>query len=208
MTRVFDISLPITPDMVIYPGTRKTSIRQVTSKSGSSILSEIELTSHTGTHIDAPNHVIEDGEGIDSIPLNTFYGRCRVIDMTHCEAEITEKDLKHAKIREGERLLFKTTNSIRGFETFYEDYVYLSGESAEFLAERRVLLVGIDSLSVKKRGLSDNTAHSALLSENIPIIEGLNLSAVEKGEYTLCAFPLSFKGIDGSPVRAVLLSSS
>jgi arylformamidase len=208
MTRVIDISLPISPTMPVYPGTRKTIIKSVTSANGSSFLSEITITSHTGTHVDAPSHVIENGDTIETIPLKTFYGRCRVIDMTHCEYEITEKDLKHCKIRDSERLLFKTTNSIRGFEKFYDDYVYLSSDAAQFLADKGVSLVGIDALSVKKKGLADNTAHSALLEECIPILEGLDLAKVDKGEYTLCAFPLAFQEIDGSPVRATLLSSS
>jgi arylformamidase len=208
MTRVIDISLPIFESMPIYPGTRKTGIKPFTSANGSVFLTEISMTSHTGTHVDAPSHVIEGGDAIDTMPLKTFYGRCRVIDMTHCESEITEKDLKLCKIRDSERVLFKTTNSIRGFNNFHNDYVYLSSEAARHLADKGVSLVGIDALSVKKNGLADNTAHIALLEKSIPILEGLDLSKVDKGEYTLCAFPLAFKGLDGTPTRAVLLSSS
>jgi arylformamidase len=208
MTNVIDISLPITNDMPIYPGTKPTVITTVKSKSGSSILSEICMTSHAGTHIDAPSHVLENAASIDELPLDTFYGRCRVLDMVACEVAITVDDLKVHKIRAGERLLFKTSNSMRGFQRFYDDYVYLDSDAAEYLAYCDVLLVGIDALSIKKRGLDDNTAHKALLKESIPILEGLNLRDIKGGEYTLCAFPLAFMHLDGAPTRALLLTSS
>ena len=166
------------------------------------------MTSHAGTHIDAPSHVLENAASIDELPLDIFYGRCRVLDMTACETAITAADLKPHKIHAGERLLFKTSNSLRGFQRFYDDYVYLDGDAAEYLADCDVLLVGIDALSIKQKGTTDNTAHEALLRESIPIIEGLNLRDVSKGEYTLCAFPLSFSELDGSPTRALLLTSS
>lgn len=208
MTRVFDISLPISEAMAIYPGNPKVTIKPLLSVSGGSRLSEITFGSHTGTHLDAPNHAIGNKDGIETIPLKTFYGRCRVVDMTKCEEAITVKDIKRHKIKSHERVLFKTTNSLRGYKKFYDDYVYLDSEAAEYLASIDSTLVGIDALSIKKKGLGDNTAHTALLNKEIPILEGINLAEIDAGEYTLCAFPLDFQGIDGSPVRAVLLSSS
>lgn len=206
MAEIIDISLPISENMPVYPGTAETKIVPVKSASGSSTLSEITLTSHAGTHIDAPNHVIAQGSSIDNIPLDRFYGKCRVLDMTGCVAAITEDDIAHHDIQSGERILFKTSNSKREFDTFYDDYVYLDGAAAQRLGAIGVNLVGIDALSVKQRAAQDNSAHTALLSRDIPIIEGLNLSAVEPGIYMLIAFPLAFQGIDGSPTRALLLS--
>ena len=205
MSQIIDISLPISADMPVYPGTAQTRIKSVESGSGSSVLSEITLTSHAGTHIDAPSHALDGAEHIDSFPLEVFYGKCRVLDLTACTASITKEDLSSQDIKPGERILFKTNNSLRGFDTFYEDYVYLDPKAAKYLADIGVKLVGIDALSVKQKGAPDNTSHLALLSKHIPIIEGLNLSEVQAGEYTLCAFPLALRGIDGSPTRAVLL---
>lgn len=206
MSKIIDISLPITDSMPVYPGTAETRIVAVKSASGSSTLSEITLTSHAGTHIDAPNHVQGGGdEGIDEIALDKFYGRCRVLDMTDCEASISIESLQNYDLQAGERILLKTHNSVRGFEQFYDDYVYLESGAAQHLAAIGVSLVGIDALSVKQRGAQDNTAHTALLSKGILIIEGLNLEEVEQGDYTLIALPLAFKGIDGSPTRAVLV---
>jgi len=193
--------------MPVYPGTSETRIETVRSASGGAVLSEITMTSHAGTHIDAPNHALAGGHGIDSIPLDTFFGRCRVLDLTACHSSISKEDLLPYDVKAGERILFKTNNSVRGFDEFYDDYVFLESEAAEHLAIIGVALVGIDSLSVKQRGTQDNRAHTALLAKSIPIIEGLNLADASTDEYTLCAFPLAFKGIDGSPARAVLITA-
>ncbi len=205
MNDFIDISLPLFEDMPVYPGTAPTKITSVRSASGSSVLSEITMTSHAGTHVDAPRHALPDGKGIDELVLSKFYGPCRVLDMTACKDVITKEDLVTADIAQGERVLLKTSNSARGFDRFYDDYIFLDPHAAAYLAELGVSLVGIDALSVKQRGASDNTSHTALLSTDIPILEGLNLSAVASGVYTLFAFPLAFKELDGSPVRALLL---
>lgn len=94
---------------------------------------------------------------------------------------------------------------MRGFDEFYSDFVYLSSEGAEYLADAGVTLVGIDYLSIKQKGSTDNRPHTLLLEKDIPIIEGIDLSQVEPGEYTIVAFPLKYIGIDGAPARVVLL---
>ncbi len=203
--KIIDISLPLNEHTILYPGNPPVAFEHFGSASGSSFNSKIIMSSHSGTHIDSPRHAFKEGAGIDETDLNSVIGVCRVLDFTDCLKEITVRDLQSKKIREKERILFKTTNSIRGFENFYDDYVYLSGKGAEYLADLNVMLVGIDSLSIKKRGLPDNTAHTALLSKKIPILEGINLQEVDAGEYMLAALPLKFTGLDGSPVRAVLL---
>lgn len=204
MAEIIDISLPISANMPTYPGTAPTQIREVRSGSGTSVLSEISLTSHAGTHIDAPSHSVPDTKSIDALPLDHFYGPCRVLDMTQCKSSISEADLRVHDIQKNERVLFKTSNSLRDFDTFFDDYIYLETQAAHYLSDLGVALVGIDSLSIKQRGVPDNTAHTALLSKDIPILEGIRLASVEPGRYTLVAFPLAFRGIDGSPVRAIL----
>lgn len=202
--KIFDISLPLNEQTITYPGTTPLKINPTRSSVTGSVLSEITMSSHTGTHIDAPSHVIEGGKTIDQIDLATFFGPCRVLDFPKIKKGINVSDLESKKIKEGERILLKTSNSNWGFDKFY-GYVFLTSEAAVYLAGLNIKLVGIDSLSIKKRGLQDNRAHSELLSKNIPIIEGLNLGNIEEGEYTLVAFPLKFTGIDGSPARIVLI---
>jgi arylformamidase len=201
---IIDISLPITDGMPVYPGTADTHIKAVASGSGQSVLSEIQMTSHAGTHIDAPLHAVPSAPSLNQLELEIFYGPARVLDLTDCKTAVEVADLEAKGVMPGERILLKTSNSNRGFKTFYDDYVYLSADAAEYLGQLGVKLVGIDSLSIKKRGDKDNTSHTALLSRSIPIIEGLNLKDVDEGEYTLAAFPIALQA-DGAPTRAVLI---
>ena len=109
------------------------------------------------------------------------------------------------EITAGARILVKTSNSDRGYEEFYEDFVALSGDCADWLAEKNIYLFGIDYLSIKKRGSADNRAHNSLLAKNIPIVEGLNLKEVTAGTYEIFCPPLKLTGVDGAPTRAVLI---
>ena len=208
VTQIIDISLPLFEGMPVYPGNKATTIQTVHSLSGRSQISELGLSSHTGTHIDAPRHVFNKGASIEELSLERFYGICRVLDLTAYDVFIPRHALEEAKIQAQERILLKTKNSHKGFTVFdkEKEYVYLAPESATYLSERDVWLVGIDALSIKQRGSKDNSPHETLLSKGIPILEGLNLNAVVAGSYTLVALPLALQGIDGAPCRAVLLS--
>ncbi|MFB6181614.1 MAG: cyclase family protein [Candidatus Magasanikbacteria bacterium] len=202
--KIIDISTTLHENMPIYPGNAEFEVEQ--DESSTSYISTLKFGSHTGTHMDAPAHAFEDGEGVDEIELERCMGECRVLDMTHIEPSsgIEVGDIKDEQIETGDRILFKTQNSSRGYDEFYKDFVYLESGAAKFLAEKSPALVGIDYLSVKKKGRDDNTAHTAFLSLGIPIIEGLDLSKVQPGEYELVALPLKLKGLDASPVRAIL----
>lgn len=205
--KILDISIPLNEKTVVYPGNPPVKFESEMSLTSKSRLTKISFGSHTGTHIDAPRHALENGKTIEEITLSTFVGICRVLDLSTCETEITVADLEKFEIKKDERILAKTRNSEVGFEEFHDNYVYLSSEAAQYLAKKDIMLFGIDALSVKKRGLSDNTSHTTLLSKDIPIIEGLNLQNIEAGEYFLVALPLEFTGIDGSPARVVLFSN-
>ncbi|MBI2484033.1 cyclase family protein [Candidatus Uhrbacteria bacterium] len=189
--------------MITYPGNPEVKI---TKKSGATTIhSEITVGSHTGTHIDVPAHVFKNGKTLNRIPLSKFIGSARVLDFPGVKEAIKVQDLKKYAIKKGELILAKTSNSKRGFKKFYDDYVYLDGVAAEYLAKKEITLFGIDSLSIKKRGGSDLRPHTALLKKEIPIFEGLDLSKVKAGTYFFVGLPLAFRGIDGSPARAVLL---
>jgi arylformamidase len=143
---------------------------------------------------------------LDDIPLEIFVGPCILLDFSNEQGEAVSMEmLKNENIKKGDRVLLKTRNSTRGLKDFYDDYVYLDGDAAEYLVGLGVSLVGIDALSIKKRGGSDHRPHTALLSKNIPIIEGLDFSKVDSGEYELICLPLNFTGIDGAPARAILI---
>ncbi|OGK13537.1 hypothetical protein A3A93_00205 [Candidatus Roizmanbacteria bacterium RIFCSPLOWO2_01_FULL_38_12] len=203
--QIIDISLPLHEGTIVYPGNPAIEIEEIKSQSSGSVLSKITLGSHTGTHIDSQKHVVDRGKPLDKIALETFIGNCRVIDCTSDERSVKVETLQKNNIQKGERILLKTTNSSRGFETFYDDYIFVSPEASKYLADTEVALVAIDYLSIKQRGSKDNRPHTYLLEKNIPIIEGVDLSKVEAGEYFLVILPLKFIGTDGAPARAVLL---
>lgn len=201
---IIDISLPLEEGMINYPGNPALTLEDATSPGGSA-LNKITMGSHTGTHIDAPKHAGFEG-GVDSYRLHQLIGKCRVVDVTHEPEAITLASVEGLHVHEGERLLFRTQNSLRGYDQFREDYIYMASDAAQFLAEQGVGLVGVDYLSIKQKGLDDNAAHEAFLKRGIPIVEGLNLQYAEAGEYKLVVLPLAFQGLDGAPARAVLIA--
>lgn len=209
MSEIIDISTTLHKEMPIYPGNAEFEVES--EESNTSYISTLKFGSHTGTHMDAPAHAFENGEGVDQINLQRCMGKCKVLDLTHIGfgQGIEVEDLKEKKIKNGDRLLFKTRNSNRGYDKdFFKDFIYLESKAAKYLADLEVDLVGIDYLSIKKKGRDDNTAHTALLGENIPIIEGLDLSGVDSGCYKLVALPLKMKDLDASPIRAILITNN
>ncbi len=205
--KIIDISLPLNNQTPVYPGnvSLSVSIHHAIPEHATQ-LSTITMGSHTGTHIDAPAHAVAGAMTLDKIPLENFIGPCRVFDLSKEDDEaVTKKMLEDKNVKKGERILLKTRNSLRGLKEFYDDYVYLDGDAADYLAGISVMLVGIDALSIKKRGGDDHRPHTSLLSKNIPIIEGLNLTNVSEGSYELFCPPLNFTNIDGAPTRAVLI---
>jgi arylformamidase len=201
---IIDISISLSPSTIVYPGNPPVEIERIGSASGSSWHSTVSMGSHTGTHVDAPAHVFKDGKTLGDIGLSHFVGPCKVIDCSRSSLSIARDDIEGKGITQGDRILLKTNNSSRGYEQWYDDYVFLSGDAAAYLAGQEVSLVGIDYLSVKQKGSADNTPHTHLLSKNIPILEGIDLSEVNEGEYNLLFLPLKLN-IDGAPGRAVLI---
>jgi arylformamidase len=206
---IYDVTVPISNTMQVWPGdpavqlTAKSHLAR--DKSHTVRLTAIEMGSHTGTHIDAPFHMIEGGRRLNEIPLDALTGKVTVFGVPGVRA-LRREDLESLNWSSNpERVLFKTENSNHWQDgKFYEDFVYLDPGGAEFLVERGVRLVGIDYLSIDKFQSESHPSHFVLLSRNIVILEGLNLSAVPAGEYTLTALPLNLQGADGAPTRVIL----
>ncbi len=203
--KVIDISPPLKEGMVTYPGDVEFEATPLCTieRSGCN-MARLHLGTHTGSHIDAPLHFLAEGASIDEIPLERFIGPAQVI-------EIKGKEISSKEIGEGleegmKRVIFKTANSsLMEREEFSREYVYLTEEGAEFLVERGVELVGIDYLSIERFGTPSFSVHKRLFSAGICVLEGLNLKGVNPGRYLLVALPLRLVGLDGSPVRAVLI---
>ena len=206
-TQWIDISVPLHDAMVHWPDDPPVSIKRVQEMEhgDTANLSIITMGAHTGTHMDAPAHFIQQGEGVDKMPLDTTIGRARVIDINDPESIKPEELLSH-QIRRGERILFKTRNSsyVWRNDEFAEDFVFISDEAARFLAESCVRTVGVDYLSVGSFKRGGSHVHKILLGAGIWIIEGLDLSQVSAGNYELICLPLKLKEGDGAPARAIL----
>jgi arylformamidase len=170
-------------------------------------MSQININSHNGTHIDAPLHFIYGGGSIDQMPLDTTVGRARVIEIKDPES-VKVKEVEPYDIKSGERILFKTQNSEKAYKTdkFVEDYVYIATETAHFLAEKKVRLVGLDYISIGSFRDMENIGetHETLLKNGVYILEMINLSGVEPGEYELLCLPLRMERGDAGPCRAIL----
>lgn len=202
-----DISVPLKTGLAHWPGDPPTRIERVKDfeRGDPCRVSKLELCAHAATHMDAPAHFLPGGVGIDQMPLETAIGPARVIAIEDPRA-IEPEALAPHRIRRGERILFKTANSARCWEAdgFVEDFVFISEAAADFLAERKVGLVGVDYLSVGGFHADGVATHRALLGAGIWIIEGLDLSRVEPGPVQLVCLPLRLAGTEGAPARAIV----
>jgi len=202
-----DVSVALQNGMVHWPGDSPFEIERVhdMSDGDANNLSIIHMGAHSGTHVDAPLHFIANGKGIDEIPPEATIGRARVIEISDTTS-IKPNELRHHRIQRGERILFKTDNSPRVWESnsFVEDFIFISKEAALFLAERGVMLVGVDYLSVGGYKRNGAEAHKILLEAGIWLIEGLDLSLVAPGKYELICLPLKIVKGEGAPARVIL----
>jgi arylformamidase len=205
--RIHDVSMELRPGMALYPGTtafERDEYRSI-SKGDTSNNSRISMGAHVGTHVDAPYHYAQEGGKVESLPLDALVGPARVFHLdvkTGIEADHLSK-LDWSGVR---RALFRTSSSeaLRSGR-FDPEFPYFEGSAAEFMVERRILLVGIDSLSVDRFHSPEHPAHYALLGNGIVVIEGLDLADVEPGDYILACAPLRIVGGEASPARTFLV---
>ncbi len=202
-----DVSVPLYTGMVHWPDNPPVEIDWAMSieRGDTANVSKISLGAHTGTHMDAPLHFIKDGISIDQMPLTATMGHARMIEISDPES-IKPAELETHNIQLGERILFKTHNSAHNWDsdTFVKDFVYISKEAAAYLAKIQIQTVGVDYLSVGGFFKDGPETHHALLGAGIWIIEGLNLSQIQPGNYDLICLPLRLHGREGAPARAVL----
>lgn len=202
--RLIDISPPVTPDIGVWPGDVPFSREIALSMAqGDNLdLSSIHTTVHVGAHTDGPNHYIEGGPGIGERDLSLYYGACQVmvVDVQRGE-RIRPEHLDGPVI--AERVLFKT-GTFPDPNDWNTDFAALSPELVDHLAGRGVVLVGLDTPSVDLFDDKMLLSHNAIARNDMAILEGVVLSHVEPGAYTLVALPLKLMGVDASPVRAVL----
>lgn len=201
-----DVSVPIVTGMVHWPDNPPVivDLQLSLARGDAANVTKISMGAHTGTHMDAPHHFFANGIGIDQVPFEAVIGPARVVSIAD-PVSIKRRELEPLSLQAGERIIFKTSNSARWQSpTFDEHFVYIAHDAADYLAEKRVQTVGVDYLSVGGYFADGVETHHALLGAGIWIIEGLNLSAVDPGNYELICLPLKLVGADGAPARTVL----
>lgn len=205
---IHDISLPLSNDLPSWPGDPRPRIKRIhnISKGDDSNVTHLSMTAHTGTHIDAPDHFLDSGETLDQIPLELFVGPVQVVELPSGR-DITAEMIQEADIpAHTKRILFKTRNSQlweQGVKDFQKDFMALDEKAAEYLVSRDVEVVGVDYLSVAPFRAPKAT-HQILLEGKVLIIEGLDLSGIEPGQYTLYCLPLNIPEAEGAPARVLL----
>ena len=206
-SRLVDVSVPLAPGLPTYPGNPEFDLQPVKriADGGSSNVSRLVMGTHSGTHVDAPRHFFDDRPGVDALPLDLLVGRARVIDV-RVRGGVGKEHLAAAGLREDLRVLLRTPNSAlwNSASGFHQDFTYLAEDGARYLVDQGVKVVGIDYLSVEQFKKPGAPAHHALLGNGVVIIEGLNLSDAEPGQYEMYCLPLRIAGADGSPARVVL----
>ena len=205
---ILDISPLIDPAINVWPGdTPYVHTVNLDMAAGSNItLSDIRTTVHVGAHTDAPNHYVADGEDIASRRLDYYVGPCAVIGVGVARGErILPRHVDAAQVT-APRVLFRT-GTFPDPRHWNDDFASLSPELVDFLHERGVILIGIDTPSVDPFHSKELEAHHAFARHDMATLEGIVLEGVEDGEYELIALPLRLRNADASPVRAVLRRS-
>lgn len=204
--KIYDISMTIKEGMLTYPGNPKLQIYKHSHIPKDPVnISSIHMGSHTGTHVDAERHIKKNGRTADKIPLDTFYGKCKVLDLTKSGNSICEKDLRKFNIKENDIILLKTNNSMKQYKAFRKNFAHLSEDGARYLVSKRIKTLCIDYLSIKKFN-TDDIVHN-LTIENMTLFEGVCLKGVPAGEYTFVGLPLKIE-CDGGPARAILIKEN
>ena len=207
-SRLIDISLPISECLPVWPdscGVRVTR-EKVLEEGADSNVTRLDSDVHVGTHVEGSLHFFPNGKSVDSIPLDIFVGLVVVGHLPEADS-IGAKELEQLDLPAGTtRLLLRTKNSDRwssSNEKFHEDYVGVTIDGAEWIVENGIRLVGMDYLSVAKYTDAVET-HRILLSDEVTILEGLDLSGAPDRSYELICLPLKLVGAEAAPARVVL----
>jgi arylformamidase len=203
-----DISVALVDELPTWPGSPGVSakLRMAISRGDDANVTQLNIDVHSGTHVDAPRHLIDQGDDVEQLGLDPFIGPAIVLD-TGSAKEITASVLETATIPAGtERLLLRTANSL-GLEMyerpFDEEYAALTVDGAEWLAAQGLRLVGIDYLSIQRYS-EPADVHILLLGAGISLLEGLRLVDIAPGAYELICLPMRLVNAEGAPARAIV----
>jgi arylformamidase len=203
--KIWDISAPLQPGVPIWPGDTPYDEARTWHLLGSCPVnvSRFTMSTHTGTHADAPLHYDNDGAGIGQVALEPYLGKCRVIDALDAWPLIEPRHFAEHLVGMPLRVIFRTYRSTP-LDRWDENFTAISPESIGLLATLGVKLVGIDTPSIDPVNSKTMDSHHLIKKHNMAILEGLVLDQVEAGDYELIALPLKLTHLDASPVRAIL----
>ncbi len=208
---IIDISVGIDESLVVWPGSPSVRFSAIKDMNAGDGVNDTLFSGsvHSGTHIDAPSHYVKGGKSVEALDLDILIGEVYVLylpDVKEISAEILQNN---AHLFSGaKRVLFKTDNSSLwrdGDNSFYEDFVALTEDAAQWVVDNDIWLVGIDYLSIQ-RFTGQDRVHNILLGAGVVVLETLDLSSVEQGWYKLVCLPVKFNGIEASLTRAILLT--
>lgn len=202
--KFYDITMPITKDIMVYKNRPHKKPKFTVASdftTGSSYETELSFNLHTGTHIDFSKHMLKNGEVSTNFNPLQLVREVKVLNLTHVKDAITKEHLKKFNINKSDFILLKTQNSFD--KEFNFNFIYLSKEGAEYLAEIGVSGVGIDALGIE-RSQPEHDTHKILFNNNIIILEGITLKEVEEGNYNMIALPLRINDVEALPIRAIL----
>jgi arylformamidase len=205
MSRLYDISQLLRPGMPVWSGDTS-FVSEPTWILGDACpvnVSRLTLSTHTGSHADAPSHFAAEGRAIDAVDLTSYIGPCVLLDMTHAGPRVEPEHLLPVLPPRAERVLLRTWLRFPHDE-WHSDFTTIAAQSIDLLAERGARLIGVDAPSLDPEVDSKLLAHRRVHHHGMAILEGLVLDAVPPGHYELIAPPLKLAGGDAAPVRAVL----
>jgi len=209
--KIIDLTHAISAHMPVYPGTEPPVFTTGCSIEDNGFLEKkMTFYSHTGTHMDAPAHMLKESKTLDQLSLDHFYGKAALVDVSANRNPIIDiEDLAFCEemLRQNEFLLIHTGWSRHwGADAYFSRYPVLSMEAAEWLSQFNLKGIGVDAISVDETNSKSFPVHNILLKNDTVIIENLkNLNLIPVIPFIFSCFPLKFEEADGSPVRAVAL---
>lgn len=202
---LYDISPPIRTGTPVWPGdTEYSETRTWSIGPGNPVnVSHVTMSTHTGSHADAPFHYDAHGKTVGQLDLSRYIGPCRVIDVIGVEPLIEPEHVADRLEPGIERVLFRTYRTAP-VETWDPDFTAIAPATIELLHETGVVLVGLDTPSLDPQESKTLDSHMAVRRHGMSVLETLVLDQVPAGDYELIALPLKLVDLDAAPVRAVL----
>lgn len=204
--QIYDISRTVSPTLAVWPGDQPFGYDFVMRLAdGDSVnLTRLTLSPHTGSHADAPYHYDDQGAHPAEVPLEKYIGPAQVVTIQRRRGGIVPEDFSACDFSNLQRLLIHTWVSDLPDGSWPDDFPYPTVELIDWLAEKGVVLLGLDGPSVDRFDSKDLPGHHRVGQHRIAVLETLNLKDVPDGHYELIALPLKLSGVCGSPVRAIL----